>query len=203
MLFDLSPSPFLNMKHILTLILTLAMASLASAQNIGVVSDTNGNIITGRTNALAFTNQIRVKTTNALVIGGVGGEFEVMSRSNLHGIVSQATNVSGGSAFYGFSASGAPAMKMVQSNNYDSPVFTAWRAGINNSTNSAAVLIASDSTNANAVLLRVERGTNTLFEVRNNGVVVSGGLTATKTFTASNGVNTVVISNGIITSWSP
>jgi hypothetical protein len=47
------------MKHILTLILTLAMASLTSAQNIGLVTDTNGNIITGRTNELTFTNNLR------------------------------------------------------------------------------------------------------------------------------------------------
>jgi hypothetical protein len=59
MLCGLSPSPFLNMKHILTLILTLAMASLTVAQNIGLVTDTNGNIITGRTNELTFTNNLR------------------------------------------------------------------------------------------------------------------------------------------------
>jgi hypothetical protein len=66
MLFDLSPSPFLNMKHILTLIFTLALVPLTSAQNIGLVTDTNGNIITGRTNELTFTNNLRFGTlTNA------------------------------------------------------------------------------------------------------------------------------------------
>lgn len=42
------------------------MASLTSAQNIGLVTDTNGNIITGRTNELTFTNNLRFGTlTNA------------------------------------------------------------------------------------------------------------------------------------------
>jgi hypothetical protein len=42
------------------------MASSAFAQNVGLVSDTNGNIVTRRTNVLSFTNNLRfAPLTNA------------------------------------------------------------------------------------------------------------------------------------------
>jgi len=40
------------------IVLAALMASSAFAQNIGLVTDTNGNIVTRRTNALSFTNSV-------------------------------------------------------------------------------------------------------------------------------------------------
>jgi hypothetical protein len=48
------------------IILAALMASSAFAQNVGLVSDTNGNIVTRRTNVLSFTNNLRfAPLTNA------------------------------------------------------------------------------------------------------------------------------------------
>ena len=48
------------------IVLAALMASSAFAQNIGLVSDTNGNIVTRRTNELTFTNNLRfAPLTNA------------------------------------------------------------------------------------------------------------------------------------------
>jgi hypothetical protein len=48
------------------IVLAALMASSAIAQNIGLVSDTNGNIVTRRTNVLSFTNNLRfAPLTNA------------------------------------------------------------------------------------------------------------------------------------------
>ena len=48
------------------IVLAALMASSAIAQNIGLVSDTNGNIVTRRTNELTFTNNLRfTPLTNA------------------------------------------------------------------------------------------------------------------------------------------
>ena len=46
------------MKTLLTALLFAAMVSGALAQNIGLVTDTNGNIVTRRTNTLTFTNPL-------------------------------------------------------------------------------------------------------------------------------------------------
>ena len=46
------------MKTLLTALLFAAMLSGALAQNIGLVTDTNGNIVTRRTNTLTFTNPL-------------------------------------------------------------------------------------------------------------------------------------------------
>jgi hypothetical protein len=48
------------------IVLAALMASSAIAQNIGLVSDTNGNVVTRRTNELTFTNNLRfAPLTNA------------------------------------------------------------------------------------------------------------------------------------------
>jgi hypothetical protein len=48
------------------IILAALMASSALAQNIGLVTDTNGNVVTRRTNVLSFTNNLRfAPLTNA------------------------------------------------------------------------------------------------------------------------------------------
>jgi hypothetical protein len=48
------------------IVLAALMASSAFAQNVGLVSDTNGNIVTRRTNELTFTNNLRfTPLTNA------------------------------------------------------------------------------------------------------------------------------------------
>ena len=76
------------MKTLLTALLFAAMLSGALAQNIGLVTDTNGSIVTRRTNTLTFTNSVTLPissgaaTTNSLLTAdGAGGSAFVVSRT--------------------------------------------------------------------------------------------------------------------------
>ena len=53
------------MKTLLTALIFAAMLSGALAQSIGLVTDTNGNVVSRRTNALTFTNPV-TWTTNVV-----------------------------------------------------------------------------------------------------------------------------------------
>ena len=152
------------MKIALTILASLAIAASAFAQGKTLTVNTN-------TYEIRWENPLRIKATNALLMGGVGGEFEVLSKSNLHGIVSKVTNSAGGAAFYGWSESGAPAMKLVQTNNYTSPTATFWRAGTGDYS-SPQVLIAGNATNGTNIALQITNfyGVNTGFSVNYNGV---------------------------------
>ena len=76
------------MKTLLTALLFAAMLTGALAQNIGLVTDTNGNIVSRRTNTLTFTNSVSLPissgaaTTNSLLTAdGAGGSAFVVSRT--------------------------------------------------------------------------------------------------------------------------
>ena len=73
---------------IFTALLLLVLAQLAPAQNIGMATDTNGAILTDRTNVLTFTNRVSLPissgaaTTNSLLTAdGAGGSAFVVSRT--------------------------------------------------------------------------------------------------------------------------
>ena len=73
---------------IFTALLLLLLAQLAPAQNIGMATDTNGTILTDRTNTLTFTNTVSLPissgaaTTNSLLTAdGAGGSAFVASRT--------------------------------------------------------------------------------------------------------------------------
>ena len=70
------------------IVLAALMASSALAQNIGLVTDTNGNVVTRRTNVLTFSNRVTIPiasgaaTTNSLLTAdGAGGSSFVASRT--------------------------------------------------------------------------------------------------------------------------
>ena len=76
------------MKTLLTTLLFAATFSGALAQNIGLVTATNGNIVTRRTNVLTFTNRVSLPissgaaTTNSILTAdGAGGSGFVASRT--------------------------------------------------------------------------------------------------------------------------
>ena len=87
------------MKTLLTALLFAAMLSGALAQNIGLVTDTNGNIVTRRTNTLTFTNPLTwatnvvAATRTNLFTGGLVPSGAATSGSSLQ------ADGTGGSSF--------------------------------------------------------------------------------------------------------
>jgi hypothetical protein len=66
------------------IVLAALMASTAFAQNVGLVSDTNGNIVTRRTNVLFFTNNLRfTPLTNANSRTAIIGTNGALSAGNV------------------------------------------------------------------------------------------------------------------------
>ena len=73
---------------IFSALLLLVLAQLAPAQNVGIATDTNGTILTDRTNILTFTNTVSLPissgaaTTNSILTAdGAGGSAFVVSRT--------------------------------------------------------------------------------------------------------------------------
>lgn len=92
------------MKTLLTALLFAATLTGAFAQSIGLVTDTNGNIVTRRTNTLTFTNSL-TWTTNVVAatrtnlgLGTLATNNTVPSGAAASGAVLQADG-SGGSSF--------------------------------------------------------------------------------------------------------
>ena len=128
----------------------LALFALGAAANAQIVKD-----LTTTNGTLQGTN-LRINTATDFDFGGVGGALEVEATGN-HAIAAKASDITDGAAFYGWSESGAPAAKFVQSANFNSPALTVWRTSGGDDTLSPAVLVAGSPASA----------TNKAFAVRN------------------------------------
>jgi hypothetical protein len=120
---------------------------------------TNTNAATtllGLTNNTLVGTNLRLNTATNFDLGGVTGSLAVEAQGGNHAIAARASDEADGAAFYGWSESGAPAIKMVQSNNFTSPNAVFWRAGTGDYS-SPQVLIAGSATN----------GTNIAFAITN------------------------------------
>ncbi len=117
----------------------------ANAQIVKDLTTTNGT--------LQGTN-LRINAATGFDFGGVGGVLEVEALDN-HAVAAKASDITDGAAFYGWSESGAPAAKLVQSGHFNSPALTVWRTSGGDDALSPAVLIsgspASDTNKAFAV----------------------------------------------------
>ena len=109
------------------------------------------------TNGTLQGNNLRINTATNFNFGGVGGVLEVEANNN-HAFAAKASDITDGVAFYGWSESGAPVAKLVQSNNFNSPALIVWRPAGGNHSLSPAVLIAGSPT----------ENTNKAFAVRNS-----------------------------------
>jgi hypothetical protein len=99
--------------------------------------------------------------------GNVGGVLEVEANNN-HAIIARSSEATDGAAFYGRSASGAPAGKFVQTNAFVSPTVSIWRTA-GNYTNAATLLVHGDPVDPTAKAISVINGTNEVYFVRFNG----------------------------------
>jgi hypothetical protein len=109
------------------------------------------------------------------IFGGVGGTIEVEANDN-HAVVATARQITDGSAFYGYSSSGAHVAKFVQQTNFTSPAVTIWRDSTNASKPSEAFLVADSKgpTNTN-MAINVRAGGTSVMSVDFRGLINSGG----------------------------
>ncbi len=121
----------------------------ANAQIVKDLTTTNGT--------LQGTN-LRINTATNFDFGGVGGVLEVEANDN-HAIAAKASDITDGAAFYGWSESGAPAAKFVQSGQFNSPALTVWRTSGGDDSLSPAVLIAGSPASDTDKAFVVRNGT--------------------------------------------
>jgi hypothetical protein len=161
-------------------ILRTALALMAlCAFSAGAMGQTVRDLTT--TNGTLQGTGLRINTATNFNFGGVGGSLQVEAQGGNHAIAARASDEADGAAFYGWSESGAPAMKMVQSNNFNSPALTVWRtgtSGTNGYSNSPTVLIAGSPTNTTAKALSIQNGVGEVFWVKYDGTTsITGGST--------------------------
>ena len=145
----------------LAVLALFAMALGASGQT--VVKDLT------TTNGTLQGNSLRINTATDFDFGGVGGVVEVEADNN-HAFAAKASDITDGAAFYGWSASGAPVAKLVQTANFNSPALTVWRAGGGDDSLSPAVLIAgSPAENTNKALAVRNSSGQDVFWVKYDG----------------------------------
>jgi hypothetical protein len=150
-------------------ILRTALALMAlCAFSAGAMGQTVRDLTT--TNGTLQGTSLRINTATNFNFGGVGGSLQVEAQGGNHAIAARASDEADGAAFYGWSESGAPAMKLVQSNNFNSPALTVWRTPNGNDALSSAVLIAGSPTNGTNIALKVQRGSTNVFTVNFNGL---------------------------------
>ena len=139
----------------------------AQAQIVKDLTTTNGT--------LQGTN-LRINTATNFDFGGVGGALEVEALDN-HAIAARASDATDGAAFYGWSESGAPAAKLVQSNHFNSPALTVWRAGGGDDSLSPSVLVAgSPASPSTSKAISVINNNSEVFWVNYDGTTsISGG----------------------------
>ena len=119
------------------------------------------------TNSLELRS-LRLNTNGPIEMGGVGGVLEIEANDN-HAIVAKASDITDGAAFYGWSQSGAPAAKFVQTNHFDSPALTVWRTTNGNDALSPAVLISGSPASATNKALSIRNGNSETFWVKYDG----------------------------------
>lgn len=120
-------------------------------------------------NALQVTN-FSVNVSTNFDFGGVGGTIQVEAVGGKHGITAKTSDIDDGAAFYGWSESGAPAMKLVQSNNFTSPALTVWRPAGDDSVTPTVLIAGSSSTGLNkAFAIENQNGGGTVFWVNYDG----------------------------------
>ncbi len=142
-------------------VLTLfALALGASGQT--VVKD-----LTTTNGTLQGTN-LRINTATNFDFGGVGGVLEVEANNN-HAFAAKASDITDGAAYYGWSASGAPAAKFAQTSHFDSPALTVWRTAGGDDSLSPAVLIAGNPASATNKALSIRNGASEVFWVKYDG----------------------------------
>jgi len=158
------------------IVLAALMASTAFAQNIGLVSDTNGNVVTRRTNVLSFTNNLRfAPLTNA------------DSRTAIIGTNGALT---AGNPPSGAAANGA----LLTADGSGSSSFVASRVQRVTLTNSFAVTNTTDLTvtNGNVPTMTVDLEANSLYVARWSVLLTCGAEGAKLEATAGAGTNGVI-----------
>ncbi len=150
----------------------LGLGPFATATNL---SASNVSDFSAAVTAIVGTNQItnamlslRLNTNGPIEMGGVGGVLEIEANNN-HAIVAKASDITDGAAFYGWSQSGAPAAKFVQTNHFDSPALTVWRTTNGNDALSPAVLISGSPASATNKALSIRNGNSETFWVKYDG----------------------------------
>lgn len=119
------------------------------------------------TNSLGLLS-LRLNTNGPIEMGGVGGVLEIEANDN-HAIVAKASDITDGVALYGWSQSGAPAAKFVQTNHFDSPALIVWRTTNGNDALSPAVLISGSPASATNKALSIRNGNSETFWVKYDG----------------------------------
>ena len=146
----------------------------ANAQIVKDLTTTNGT--------LQGTN-LRINAATGFDFGGVGGVLEVEALDN-HAVAAKASDITDGAAFYGWSESGAPAAKLVQSGHFNSPALTVWRTSGGDDALSPAVLISGSPASDTNKAFAVRNGTGQdVFWVKYDGTTsitnTGGGTVAT------------------------
>jgi hypothetical protein len=146
------------------IVLAALMASSAMAQNIGLVTDTNGNIVTRRTNTLVWSNNLRfTPLTNAnsrTAIIGTNGALTAgnpPSAAAANGALLTADGA-GGSSFVESRTQFSRIMSATSRSNWTN---NDWNFAVNDDTN-ASLSLAANTTYRVTWNLNIQVATNTL-----------------------------------------
>jgi len=128
------------------IVLAALMASSAMAQNIGLVTDTNGNVVTRRTNELTFTNNLRLTPlTNANSRTAIIGTNGALTAGNppSGAAANGALLTADGAGSSSFVASRVQFSRMATNNSRSNWTNNDWNFAANDDTNASVSLDAN------------------------------------------------------------